>query len=227
MPLHESVSNVMWGSDQFSPRGEPRGEPINETGTPRLRTRGRLFRTGPRSYAATSLLSRIHPTTPSFAVVHEAVRTPNLSTLPEIVTVDFSENLPEKLNATTQTTTDSLECSAEHELVCTYVDALIAKGEEVPPEFICPITTFCMRDPVLAIDEFTYERSAITRWLQRASTSPMTRESMGGQILKSGKVVGNYPVYSNRALRTSTQRWAREHAKSKLDTSIRNVLMRV
>jgi hypothetical protein len=31
-----------------------------------------------------------------------------------------------------------------------------------------------MRDPVIATDGFTYERSAIAAWLARSATSPMT-----------------------------------------------------
>ena len=35
-----------------------------------------------------------------------------------------------------------------------------------------------MKDPVIASDGRTYERSAITQWLTQHSTSPLTREPM-------------------------------------------------
>ena len=49
------------------------------------------------------------------------------------------------------------------------------EGEEEPPDdFICPITTEVMSDPVMAADGHAYERSAIERWLATKSTSPLT-----------------------------------------------------
>ena len=58
-------------------------------------------------------------------------------------------------------------------------EAPVAKEEEEPPaDFICPITTELMSDPVLAADGHAYERSAIERWLATKSTSPMTGEEL-------------------------------------------------
>ncbi|EOD27361.1 hypothetical protein EMIHUDRAFT_73367, partial [Emiliania huxleyi CCMP1516] len=49
------------------------------------------------------------------------------------------------------------------------------EGEEEPPDdFVCPITTELMSDPVMAADGHAYERSAIERWLATKSTSPLT-----------------------------------------------------
>ena len=49
------------------------------------------------------------------------------------------------------------------------------EGEEEPPDdFVCPITTEVMSDPVMAADGHAYERSAIQRWLATKSTSPLT-----------------------------------------------------
>ncbi|EOD27237.1 hypothetical protein EMIHUDRAFT_64467, partial [Emiliania huxleyi CCMP1516] len=50
--------------------------------------------------------------------------------------------------------------------------------EEPPADFICPITTEVMRNPVMAADGHAYERSAIERWLATKSTSPMTGEEL-------------------------------------------------
>ncbi|EOD08846.1 hypothetical protein EMIHUDRAFT_68076, partial [Emiliania huxleyi CCMP1516] len=49
---------------------------------------------------------------------------------------------------------------------------------EPPADFICPITTELMSDPVMAADGHSYERSAIERWLATKSTSPMTGETL-------------------------------------------------
>jgi len=49
----------------------------------------------------------------------------------------------------------------------------VAPREEEPPaDFICPITTELMSDPVMAADGHSYERTAIERWLATKSTSP-------------------------------------------------------
>lgn len=47
--------------------------------------------------------------------------------------------------------------------------------KEIPIEWICPITSEIMSDPVICEDGFSYERSAITAWFSRdKKTSPMT-----------------------------------------------------
>ena len=50
--------------------------------------------------------------------------------------------------------------------------------EEPPDDFVCPITTEVMSDPVMAADGHAYERTAIERWLATKSTSPLT----GGEL---------------------------------------------
>ncbi|KAK9809134.1 hypothetical protein WJX72_009911 [[Myrmecia] bisecta] len=47
----------------------------------------------------------------------------------------------------------------------------------------CPITLSIMRDPVVAADGFTYERSAIECWLQTSNTSPMTNMCLAHKLL--------------------------------------------
>nr|XP_061796041.1 WD repeat, SAM and U-box domain-containing protein 1 isoform X2 [Nerophis lumbriciformis] len=45
----------------------------------------------------------------------------------------------------------------------------------VPDEFLCPITRELMREPVLAADGYSYEREAITMWINTKNrSSPMT-----------------------------------------------------
>lgn len=54
----------------------------------------------------------------------------------------------------------------------------------VPVELICPITREVMRDPVLAADGFSYERTAIQRWLSDHNTSPMTGAPLSDKTLR-------------------------------------------
>ena len=45
---------------------------------------------------------------------------------------------------------------------------------EIPNEFYCPITQDIMIDPVKTVDGHVYERTAIDRWFNYNSTSPLT-----------------------------------------------------
>jgi len=45
---------------------------------------------------------------------------------------------------------------------------------DIPKEFICPITTDIMSDPVILTDGQVYDRKAIEKWLERSNKSPMT-----------------------------------------------------
>jgi Mg-chelatase subunit ChlD len=53
----------------------------------------------------------------------------------------------------------------------------------LPENFICPITQDLMTDPVMCEDGITYERSAITQWLQTHDTSPVTRKQINKYLI--------------------------------------------
>ena len=59
----------------------------------------------------------------------------------------------------------------------------------VPDEYICPITSEIMTDPVSTLDGFTYERAAIAEWLRTKDTSPKT-----GATLESKILIPNYSL---------------------------------
>jgi hypothetical protein len=52
-------------------------------------------------------------------------------------------------------------------------------------DFICPITLDVYRDPVLAGDGHVYERIAIVQWIKQHGTSPLTREPLNVNDLRS------------------------------------------
>ena len=54
---------------------------------------------------------------------------------------------------------------------------------KLPPEVVCPITQVIMSDPVIAADRFTYERAAITDWLEQSDTSPVTGAVLANMTL--------------------------------------------
>eukprot|EP00964_Phaeocystis_antarctica_P077093 scaffold47766_cov71-Phaeocystis_antarctica.AAC.1 len=61
-----------------------------------------------------------------------------------------------------------------------------SEAAEVPDDYICPITTEIMTDPVSTLDGFTYERTAILEWLRTKDTSPTT-----GAKLESKTIIPN------------------------------------
>ena len=66
-----------------------------------------------------------------------------------------------------------------------------SEAAAVPDEYICPITSEIMTDPVTTLDGFTYERAAITEWLRTKDTSPKT-----GATLESKKLIANHSLRS-------------------------------
>jgi len=57
------------------------------------------------------------------------------------------------------------------------------KGMKIRDEFMCPITYELMREPVVASDGHTYEKSAIEKWLKTNHTSPRNGEPIDGQLI--------------------------------------------
>lgn len=67
----------------------------------------------------------------------------------------------------------------------------------VPDEYLCPITREVMKDPVIATDGYTYERSAITAWINSGKDrSPMTNA-----------VLSRKDLTPNRSLKMLIQRY--------------------
>jgi len=58
-----------------------------------------------------------------------------------------------------------------------------ARAQEMPDEYLCPITQDVMEDPVIAMDGHTYERKAIEEWLLTRDTSPMTNMTLPSKML--------------------------------------------
>lgn len=68
--------------------------------------------------------------------------------------------------------------------------------DQIPNEFKCPISMELMTDPVLCEDGQTYDRRSIQEWLKQSQTSPLTRQPLNPNALRS-----------NLALKASIERW--------------------
>ena len=58
------------------------------------------------------------------------------------------------------------------------------EDEGRPRQHICPITQEVMIDPVVAADGFSYERTAILKWFESSSKSPLTRACLEDKNLR-------------------------------------------
>uniref|UniRef100_A0A8C5PRE2 WD repeat, SAM and U-box domain-containing protein 1 n=1 Tax=Leptobrachium leishanense TaxID=445787 RepID=A0A8C5PRE2_9ANUR len=67
---------------------------------------------------------------------------------------------------------------------------------DAPGEFLCPITCEVMKDPVIASDGYSYERTAIESWISAKRTSPMTNLPLENLLLTP-----------NRTLKMALMRW--------------------
>jgi hypothetical protein len=68
--------------------------------------------------------------------------------------------------------------------------------DEMDDILTCPITMVVMREPVVADDGHTYERSAIAEWVKMKGTSPLTRGRMTSHFIP------NIPI--RKMIRTSS-----------------------
>ena len=84
---------------------------------------------------------------------------------------------------------------------CPWYSPVGGERKRVPDEYICPITTEIMTDPVTTLDGFTYERAAITEWLRTKDTSP-----------KTGATLESTTLYPNLSLRSVIRSFTEAHA---------------
>ena len=62
-------------------------------------------------------------------------------------------------------------------------NARFGDRSKVPPQFICPILQEVMINPVLAMDGYAYEESAISTWFAGSDRSPMTNVSIAKTLV--------------------------------------------
>lgn len=180
----------------------------------RLRTRGRMFRIGsPRNSSSVAIMPRAHQLVSTIRVSSEQ----NLQTaLPNIIRVE-AEHSATKTSVSTQTGTLNFDCDSNHKKTCEYINNV---ADQAPSDFLCPITQQAMRQPVVASDGFTYEWSAITKWLSLSYESPCTRETLGKCSVLN-------PLYPNRALKCLMEEWVQEHTRRQQINSMNAMLLRV
>ena len=89
----------------------------------------------------------------------------------------------------------------------TLSDASPKRDDPQPPSaFFCPINHTVMRDPVVIQDGMSYERGAITEWLEKNDTSPLTSATVDREI-----------ILANVNLRNIITLWLDGHGKQHED----------
>ena len=73
-----------------------------------------------------------------------------------------------------------------------------------PKDFICPIFSTIMEDPVIAQDGFTYERKAIEKWFTKKKTSPMTNLPIDNTILIPNRIIKSQIIEFKEKYKSST-----------------------
>ncbi len=68
------------------------------------------------------------------------------------------------------------------------------ESDDIPDEFVCPITLNLMEDPVVLSDGHSYERINLVDWLKNNNTSPKTN-----QILPDKTFYTNYNLLKSIA----------------------------
>jgi len=68
-------------------------------------------------------------------------------------------------------------------MASTALESTPAKKEDVPQEFLCPITCEIMSDPHITLSGHTYEKYAIEQWLTTHESDPLTNKKLVNKLL--------------------------------------------
>ena len=96
-------------------------------------------------------------------------------------------------------------------------------ANNIPREYLCPISYNIMSDPVLTVDGYTYERSSIQRWFNSGkNTSPLTNEPLSSTDLIPNRVLKDLLdkfriIRTNNDIKKAVNEWCsnREVAEQK------------
>eukprot|EP00942_MAST-04A_sp_MAST-4A-sp1_P000674 g674.t1 len=102
------------------------------------------------------------------------------------------------------------------------------KNSDVPHEFLCPITKEIFVDPVLASDNFTYERKVIKEWF-KSKLDPTDRTIMPLSPM-TGATMTSRRLQANQVMKTMIAQWKKANStivrqKKILDNLIKSCMM--
>jgi U-box domain len=78
-------------------------------------------------------------------------------------------------------------------------------GNDIPPDFMCPLSLSIMEEPVMASDGHTYERENIQKWIDQKKISPITRAELLPHF------------FPNLLLKNQIDDWKKAYRKARTD----------
>lgn len=113
------------------------------------------------------------------ASYRQQIRTNNITSFQTLRNLSIQQNRENNRNAL------SMNLSNESTKIPESKPLSIPKKlpDNIPNEFICPITSEIMSDPVMLTDGQVYEKKAIQKWLTNHNTSPLTKIIVDKNIL--------------------------------------------
>lgn len=87
-------------------------------------------------------------------------------------------------------------------------EKLEAQGISIPEEYICPITMDIMTDPVILSDGHVYEKSAIERWFQTNTRSPLTNCVVDTKMIPCHAIRNLIQKFTSSAAKTEKKKRA-------------------
>jgi hypothetical protein len=89
-----------------------------------------------------------------------------------------------------------------------------AEYRPLPDSFYCPITLELIRKPVIDPDGRTFERDAISNWIRANGKSPVTRNALAVNQLRSNEalcdLIGDEKDRTDESIHPSIRRWKKE-----------------
>jgi len=96
--------------------------------------------------------------------------------------------------------------------------------KDIPNYFKCPITKELMDNPVIAADGFTYDKSAIEKWLSKKNISPVTGQILQNTTLHENKLfkglVDTFQHYRNKYFTLKTKSVKQDPSTKKIGEKI-------
>lgn len=119
---------------------------------------------------------------------------------------DYESNFSDKVSTNNNNSVPNTSTSSSTSSMFTTAPTVKPTEVKIPRGFECPIALEIMEDPVICTLDFqTYERQAITDWLNKEKTSPFNRKKMADEQKIEELLI------PNRALAESIQEFKQEH----------------
>ncbi len=81
-------------------------------------------------------------------------------------------------------------------------------GDDIPQDFVCPLSLSIMKEPVMASDGHTYEKEKIQTWMRQKKISPISRAELLPHF------------FPNLLLKNQIDDWKKAYRKARTDAEV-------